>query len=314
MKKILTYLILILCFNTGHANTVNLIVPVGPGASMDDIARTIAPALSKRLEKTVIVENKPGASGSIGMEYVAKSPGDGLTLVITNNGLLNINPMLNANSGYKSSSFVSIGLIGNWPLVLTTGALIPATNLKELIDYIKNNPGTASWASPGIGTNLHLLGELMKIQYNLDMVHIIYKGMSQAMIDVSEGRVTMFFDLPNSKMLGLFEMNKLKPIVVTGPTRIATLPNTPTAIEQGYPFLNAQGWAGISVPSSTPESILTPLRIAFAETLEDPEVKSKLRLLGVIPSNVKTYNSQKFINDEKDKWSYVIKKSNIKIE
>jgi tripartite-type tricarboxylate transporter receptor subunit TctC len=314
MKTLLVLLLTTLSFNVVCANDIKLVVPLTVGATMDDIARTIAPTLGKKLDKNIVVENKPGASGAIGMGYVANSPPDGLTLVVTNNGLSNMVPALNSNAGYTASSFKMIGLIGISPLVLVTGKGIPAGDLKELVAFIKSNPGTASWASPGFGTNLHLLGELLKDQAELDMVHIQYKGMSQAMLDVTEGRVTMMFDVPNPRMFGFFETSKMKPIAVTGNKRIAQLSNTPTVNEQGFSFLNSHVWFGVAVPSSTPAVVVARLQTALSETLEDTDVANRLRVLGIESSGVKPADSQKYVDAERKRWTGVITKANIKPE
>lgn len=314
MKKLLILLLSIASFATAGAADIRLVVPLTVGATMDDIARAIVPTLSKKLDKTIIVDNRPGASGAIGMSYVANSQPDGLTLAVTNNGLSNMVPLLNSNAGYTPSSFKMIGLIGVSPLVLVTGTSIPANSLKELSTYVKNTPGKASWASPGFGTNLHLLGELLKDQVELDMVHVQYKGMSMAMLDVAEGRVTMMFDVPNPRMFGFFESNKMKPIAVTGNKRIATLPNTPTVSEQGFAFLNSHVWFGIAVPAGTSNAIINQLQTALSETLDDADVANKLKVLGIEQSGVKPTESQKYVDAERKRWTTVITKANIKLD
>jgi tripartite-type tricarboxylate transporter receptor subunit TctC len=314
LNKILISICLILSAHSVSANDIKLVVPLTSGATMDDIARAIAPTLGKKLHKTIIVENRPGASGAIGMSYVANSQPDGLTLVVTNNGLSNMVPLLNPNAGYTSSSFKTVGLIGVSPLVLVTGPSIPANNLKELIEYVKSNPGKASWASPGLGTNLHLLGELLKSQQDLDMVHIQYKGMSQAMLDVTESRVTMMFDVPNPRMFSFFETTKMKPIAVTGNKRLSQLPTTLTVNEQGFSFLNSHVWFGVAVPAGTSATVISQLQTALNETLEDVEVANKLKMLGIDPSGIKPVDSQKYVDTERKRWTSVITKSNIKFE
>lgn len=314
MKKILLLLAAAIFSSAVLANQAKIIVPVAPGATMDDIARIMAPELSKRLGKNFLVENKPGASGILALSSTLSAPSDGNTVIVVNNGVLNIAPMLNPKSGVSSESFISIGLVGMSPLVLVTGNDLPVSNIKELVAYTKNNPGKVSWASPGVGTNLHLLGEVLKNQYNLDMVHILYKGMSQAMIDVSEGRVTMFFDVPNPKMFGFFEVNKMKPIAVTGNKRWPGLPNVPTVIEQGVPSLNTHAWFGLSVPVDTPEHIVVQLRQAVAAAIEEPEVKEKLKKLGLDSPTVKANDAQKFVDNEKNQSAGILKRANIKVE
>mgnify|MGYP003870215485 CR=1 FL=1 len=312
IKKILP-LLLCLCMNTIHASPIKLVVPVAPGATMDSIARTLAPELAKKLGKDVIVENKAGASGAIAMRQVINSEPDGLTLALVNNGTLNMSPILNTDAGFSSSSFTSIGLVGISPLVLVVSTKIPATNLKELTEYARNNPGSMSWASPGTGSTLHLSGELLKNNQNLDMVHVMYKGMSQAMIDLVEGRVTMVFDVANPVITNFIELNKIRPIAVTGNKRIESLATVATVKEQGYSFLQTDVWFGVSVSAKTPEPIVNQLRVALADVLENQSVKEKLKQLGVGPSGVKYIEAQRYIDNERDRWNKVIKQANIKV-
>lgn len=313
IKKILP-LLLCLCMNTIHASPIKLVVPVAPGATMDSIARTLAPELAKKLGKDVIVENKVGASGAIAMRYVINSDSDGLTLALVNNGTLNMSPILNTDGGFSSSSFTSIGLVGISPLVLVVNAKIPANNLKELIEYVKNNPRSTSWASPGTGSTLHLSGELLKNNQGLDMIHVMYKGMSQAMIDLGEGRVTMTFDVLNPALANLIDLNKIRLIAVTGNKRIESLPNIPTVKEQGYSFLQTDVWFGVSVSAKTPEPIVNQLKVALADVLENQSVKEKLKQLGIGPSSINYTEAQRYINNERDRWVKVIKQSNIKVD
>lgn len=314
MKNLLISVLTFLCTTTIYANTIKLVVPVTPGATMDSIARSLAPELAKKLGKDVIVENKAGAGGALAMRHIVNSDSDGLTLVLVNNGTLNMSPILNIDAGFSSSSFTSIGIVGTSPLVLVVNTKIPVNNLKELIEYVKNNPRSTSWASPGTGTTLHLSGELLKNNQELDMIHIMYKGMSPAMIDLGEGRITMIFDVLNPVLTNLIEFNKIRPIAVTGSKRIGSLPNVPTVKEQGHSFLETDVWFGVSVTSKTPEPIVNQLRVALAEVLENQNVKEKLKQLGVGPSSINYTEAQRYINNERDRWAKVIKQSNIKVD
>lgn len=314
MKTLLIFILTSLCIDAVSADTIKLVVPVAPGATMDSIARTLAPELAKKLGKDVIVENRAGASGAIAMRHVINSDSDRITLALVNNGTLNMSPMLNTDAGFLSSSFTSIGLVGISPLVLVVNAKIPANNLKELIEYARNNPRSTSWASPGTGSTLHLSGELLKNNQNIDMVHVMYKGMSPAMIDLGEGRVTMIFDVLNPALTNLIDLNKIRPIAVTGNKRIESLPNIPTVKEQGYSFLQTDVWFGVSVSAKTPEPIVKQLKVALADVLENQSVKEKLKQLGVGPSSINYTEAQQYINNERDRWAKVIMQSNIKVD
>lgn len=314
MKKLIIFILFTILNVAAYANDIiRIIVPVGPGATVDELARIVAPALSKNLNKTVIVENKPGGSGIVAMENVANATPDGLTIVMTNNGLTNIAPILNSNLGYTSSSFTSVGVVGVSPLVLVISSQNTTKNLKELTEGIKRGE-KASWASSSVGTAPHLLGELYKDTLSLDMVNVMYKTFTQAMIDVSENRVTMLFDTPNSRVLGLIDANKMKPIAVTSRQRLAELPNVPTAAEQGFSFLTASVWFGLAVPSTTPQSITNSLTTAMTAVLRDQEVKEKLKKAGMEQPSASPSDSQKYIDSERERWVTVLKKSKVKLD
>jgi tripartite-type tricarboxylate transporter receptor subunit TctC len=314
MKKLLISVLTFLCTTTIYANTIKLVVPVSSGATMDSVARVIAPELGRNLNKVVVVENIPGAGGALAMRHIVNSDSDGLTLVLVNNGTLNMSPILNIDAGFSSSSFTSIGLVGTSPLVLVVNTKIPVNNLKELTEYIANNPNTTSWASPGQGTNLHLLGEVLKSKKNLNMVHISYKGMAPAMTDLIGGRVTMLFDVYNPVMAGFIDANKIRPIAVTGNSRITTIPNIATVSEQGFSFLEAYAWIGISISADTQPNITTQLKAALTNALEEEQTKIKLRAVGLGPTNIKANNAQKFMDSEKTKWTSIVKNTNLKVE
>jgi|688.fasta_scaffold143448_1 tripartite-type tricarboxylate transporter receptor subunit TctC len=314
MKKLIIFILCTMLNAAAFANdVVRIIVPVGPGATVDELARIVAPALSKHLNKTVIVENKPGGSGIVAMENVASATPDGLTLIMTNNGLTNIAPILQPNIGYTSSSFTSVGVVGVSPLVLVVSSQNTTNNLKELTEGIKKG-NKASWASSSVGTAPHLLGEIYKDTLSLDIVNVMYKTFTQAMIDVSENRVTMLFDTPNSKILGLIDTNKMKPIAVTSKQRLAELPNVPTVSEQGFSFLTASVWFGLAVPSTTPQPITTSLVTAMTAVLKDQEVKEKLKKAGMEQSPASPSDSQKYIDSERERWGTILKKSKVKLD
>jgi tripartite-type tricarboxylate transporter receptor subunit TctC len=220
--------------------------------------------------------------------------------------------VLNSNVKYNTDSFVPVTIVGTTPLILFISPQIPAKNFKELIEYIKNNPKKTSWASPGIGSSLHLLGELMNLQYNLDMTHIVYKTMSQAMIDVSEDRVTLMFDVYSSKIAGLVDAGKLKPIMVTDRKSIAAMPKLETAA--AYPQMITHVWFGLMAPAGIPDSTLLQLRSVMKDVTSDAGFKNRLSNLGIESSGIDDTNAQKYINNERIRWTNIIKQANIKVE
>lgn len=290
------------------ADTSRIIIGVGPGATQDDLARLVSESISKKTNTTYIVDNRPGASGAIALEAVANSSGDGKTLTLVNNGTFNILPYLNPSVNYKPESFTPVTILGVNRLVLYVSNKLPVNNFEELVTYLKNNPG--SWASPGVGTNPHLLGELIKSHYNLNMTHVLYKGMAQATIDVSENRVTMMFDLYNERLAGLISAGKLKPIIVTDINKHEKLPSVDTT--KNHPWLTTHGWWAVVVPSSTPEPVVRNLRGIFNEIEKDPAFRVRLENLGFDKKNIEDAVLQKYIDSERVRWINVLKQSGIK--
>lgn len=307
-KKLLLSSMLALSALSSHADPIKLIVPVAPGGLVDNLARLVAPELAKKLNTTVVVENKVGASGSIGTAFVAGSAANGQTLVIGNSGTINVYPMLNPGfDGYNSKSFVPVCLIGGGPLVLTASGEIPATNLKELLQYFKENPKAASWASPGVGTPPHLLGEQLKFQFGIDsMVHILYKGMAPAVSDVIGNRVSLMFDIYGPQMAGLISTGKLKPIFVTDSKPLGNISAAPDA------SFHVRGWQGLFVVAGTPEPVLTKLRSACESAVNESAVKEQLATIGTPPLNVKPSDAQAYIDVDTKRWATIINRLDLK--
>ena len=308
IKKLLALAIIIGPLLTVNAEPTKLIVPVPPGGLVDNLARLMGTELAKKLNDAVVVENKPGASGSIANSFVASSAANGQTLLIGNNGTINMYPLLNPGfDGFNAKSFTPVCLIGGGPLVLTASSSIPANNLKELLQYFKENPTKASWASPGVGTAPHLLGEQLKSQNNINsMVHVLYKGMAPAQIDVIGGRVSLMFDLYGPNMAGLIASGKLKPIFVTDVKPLGTINAAPNA------SWNIRDWFAIFTVAGTPEPILTKLRNACEQVINEPVVKSQLTAFGTPPLNIPPSDVQKYIDNEAVRWITIINRLDIK--
>jgi len=308
IKKLLISAIMVGPLLSANADPVKLIVPVAPGGLVDNLARLVAPELAKKLNTSIVVENKVGASGSIGTAFVAGSVPNGQTLVIGNSGTINVYPMLNPGfDGYNSKSFVPVCLIGGGPLVLTASGEIPATNLKELLQYFKENPTAASWASPGVGTPPHLLGEQLKFQYGINsMVHVLYKGMAPAVSDVIGNRVSLMFDLYGPQMAGLINTGKLKPIFVTDSKPLGNISAAPDA------SFHVRGWQGLFVVAGTPEPVLTKLRSACESAVNESAIKEQLITLGTPPLNIKPSDAQGYIDNDTKRWTTIINRLDLK--
>ena len=308
IKKLLISAVLIGPLLSANAEPIKLLVPVPPGGLVDNLARLAGTELAKKLNEQVVVENRPGASGSIATSAASAAQPDGKTLVIGNNGTINMFPILNPDyTGHSLKTLTPVCLLGGGPLVLTASGAIPANNLKELLQYFKENPNKASWASPGVGTAPHLLGEQFKSQYAINsMEHILYRGMAPALVDVISGRVSLIFDFYGPRMEELFVTGKLKPIFVTSGKPLGNIPAAPDA------SLYNTDWFGIFAPAATPEATLAKLRNACDSAVNDPSVKEKLIALGTPPLNVKPTDAQSYVVAERQRWSTFVDKLNIK--
>jgi tripartite-type tricarboxylate transporter receptor subunit TctC len=308
IKKLLICAILASPLLGANAEPIKLLVPVPPGGLVDNLARLAGTELAKKLNENVVVENKPGASGSIATSAASAALPNGQTLVIGNNGTINMFPILNPGyDGHSPKSLTPVCLLGGGPLVLTASGSIPANNLKELLQYFKENPSKASWASPGVGTAPHLLGEQLKFQYGVDsMVHVLYKGMAPAQIDVIGDRVSLMFDLYGPQMASLISTGKLKPIFVTDVKPMGNIPAAPDA------SFNIRDWFGVFAPAGTPEPVLTKLRNACDSAVNDPAVKEKLVALGTPPLNIKPSDVQSYIDAERKRWAAIIDRLDLK--
>lgn len=289
---------------SANAETIKLIVPVPPGALVDNLARLMGVELGKKLNENIIIENKPGASGSIATSFAASAAPNGNTMVIGNLGTISMYPVLNPDfTGFNDKSFAPVCLIGGGPLVLYASGGIPANNLKELLQYFKENPAAASWGSPGIGTGVHLLGEQLKSQYNIDsMVHVLYRGMAPAHIDLIANRLSLVFDSYSAGMAGFVSAGKVKPIFVTDSKPLGTISAAPNA------SFHIKDWFGLFVPAGTPEPILKKLQTACDSAINEIAVKEQLIALGTPPLNVKPNDATAYIDAEKKKWVSMVSK------
>ena len=307
IKKLLISAVLVAPL-IGNAEPIKLLVPVPPGGLVDNLARLAGTELAKKLNETVVVENRPGASGSIATSAASSATPDGKTLVIGNNGTINMFPILNPDyTGHSLKTLTTVCLLGGGPLVLTASGAIPANNLKELLQYFKENPDKASWASPGVGTAPHLLGEQFKSQYGVNsMEHILYRGMAPALVDVISNRVSLMFDIYGPRMEELFVTGKLKPIFVTSTKPLGNIPAAPDS------SFNITDWFGVFAPVGTPAPVLTKLRNACESAVNDPAMKEKLVALGTPPLNVKPNDVQNYVVAERQRWATFVDKLNIK--
>jgi tripartite-type tricarboxylate transporter receptor subunit TctC len=295
--------------------TMSLVVPYSPGGPTDAMARTLANAVKPILGQTMIVENRAGAGANIGAEYVARAEADGHTLLFGTSAPLAINMNLYQKINYDPfKSFSPIIQVGYLPNVLVVHPGVPAKNAKELIAYAKANPGKLAFASSGSGASSHLAGVLFNMRAGTDIQHIPYKGTGPALNDLLGGQVAMSFTdvltaLPHIKA------GKLRVLGVTSANRSRALPDVPTLMEQGLKDFDASVFFGIVAPSGTPQDVVTKLNAAFAQVLQQPDVKERLAQQGLEPPPQYTpAQLAVYMRSEAAKWREVIKTSGAKAD
>lgn len=293
--------------------SVKVIIPYPPGGPTDIVGRIVCMQLADVLKQPFTVENRPGASGMIGADQVAKAVPDGYTILINVSGQL-VNPYL-----YKSvphdpmKDFAPITNLASTPIQLVVSANSPIKTVKDLVDLCKAEPGKHSFASSSNGTPGHLTGELFKTLAKLDVIHIPYKGSAPALTDVIGGQVTYMFDsMPSS--IGLVNAGKLRSLGVTSPKRVETLLNVPTFIEGGYPELNLATWYGMWAPAGTPAKVIQALNAEVAKILAMPDTKE--RLSKVLASGVGDSPAAfaAFCKSESEKYAAIIKSAGISLQ
>ncbi len=291
---------------------MRLVVTTPAGGSPDIIARLIGQWLSERLGQPIVVDNRSGASGNIGTEIVVRAPPDGYTLLMAlalNAINATLYERLNFNFIRDTAPVASIASI---PLVMEVNPSVPAKTVPEFIAYAKANPGKINMASSGIGTPLHVAGELFKMMAGVDMVHVPYRGEALALPDLISGQVQVLFGVMPAS-LGYIRAGKLRALAVTTAKRQEPLPDVPT-VGEFLPGFEARGWYGVVVPKATPTEIVEKLNKEINAALADPNMKKRLTDLGAAVFAGSPADFGKFIAGEIEKWAKVIRAANIKPE
>lgn len=298
---------------------VRIVVPFAPGGTTDILARVLAPELSKALGQSFVVENRAGAGGNIGAEVVAKSPGDGYTLLMGTVGTHGINKALYDKLPYDpQKDFAPITLVAGVPNVMVMGTrraqALGITSVADFVRYAKANPGRLNMASSGNGTSIHLAGELFKSRNGIFMTHIPYRGSGPALADLLAGSVDVMFDNLPSAMAHI-QAGNLKAFAVTSAVRSAALPDVPTVAEAGkLPGFEASSWFGLLAPAGTPPEIVNRLQQETTKALNLPAVKERLLAQGAIPGGNTPADFARLIDAETTKWATVVKASGARVD
>ena len=314
MKLLLLLLALVpaIAFSQGYPNRpLRMIVPFAPGGASDFVGRILQPRLSELLGQQVVVENRGGAAGNIGVEAGARSAPDGYTFVLGNIGSIAINPAVFPNlSVTPTRDLIAVTQVVDVPSVLVAHPSFPPNNIKELIDYARANPGKLNYASPGSGSQNRLEMEVLRKLAGLDMVHVPYKAGAGPALTGLVGAETHLMFVTASSAVGHVKAGRLKALAVSTPRRMEQFPNAATTEEQGYPELRASSWQGIFLPLGTPRDIVERLHAVMLQTMASPEVVQRLNNGGVIVATSENPAAfAQFVAAETERWAKVVKEA-----
>ncbi len=293
---------------------VRIIVPQTPGGASDALARVIGQKLAERWGQPVLVENKPGAGGNVGTDYVAKSPADGYTLLMSYVGTQAINGSVYKSLTYDPyKDFAPVATLATVPFALVVNQNLPVKSAGELIAYAKAHPGAVNFGSAGNGSLNHLLGEMVNMNQGVKLVHVPYKGAAGALTDTIGGQIQMTFtSLPS--VVGHIRSDKVRALAVTGSKRSATVPNLPTFSEAGIGGLELSPWFGLLAPAGTPEPIVRKMNADIADLLRDKDVVEKFTAIGADPYITQPDQFGRILQDDIHKWAQVVKASGARID
>jgi tripartite-type tricarboxylate transporter receptor subunit TctC len=292
---------------------IKIVSPAPPGGGTDIIARSVGPLLQEAVGQTVIVENRGGAGGYLGSEYTAKSPADGYTLLVSG-AFVTVTASLHKVPAYDPrKDLVPIAILASVPNMLVAGPRLKATNVSELIAEAKANPGKLNMGSNGVGTALHLAGELFQIRTGTKFVHVPYRGWADCVAALTTGEVDLMFDnvstaLPNVKA------GKTRAFAIAGPERNRSLPDTPTLKELGINDAEVVSWFGIMAPGGTPPDVIAKLDKVMGDVAKNPSFNQTIHDQGLDVTYLGASAAKDFWNREIDKWAAVIKAADIKAE
>jgi tripartite-type tricarboxylate transporter receptor subunit TctC len=320
MERFLIPLFLLLSAVAAHAQDswpsrpIHVVVPFTPGTGADILSRVLGPKLSERLKVPIVVDNKPGATGNIGADFVAKAPADGLTLLVTATSF-GTTPALRGNTMPFDplKDFAPVGLIATSGLVVIVNPQLPVKSMRDFIDLVKREPGKLHYSSPGSGGPQHLAMELLKLETGMDIVHVPYKGEAGARADVVGGHVDATVSALQTAHPQIVS-GKLRALGVMSAERAAAYPDVPTLKEQGVPDVEVETWYGALAPAGTPAAIVTRLNEDINAALKDPSVRDFLAKQGLTAAGGSPERMGELIRKEITRWTRVVKAAGIKAD
>jgi tripartite-type tricarboxylate transporter receptor subunit TctC len=317
-RGLLCSAVLVAAATVGQAQTypskpIRIILPYVPGGIIDTAGRNLALRLSESLGQSVVAENRPGAGGMVGADVAARATPDGYTILLTDPALVS-NPTLQTDVPYDLfKGLQAVSIVGSSPAVIISSLTLPVTTFAEFIAYAKANPGKLNFASAGIGTAPHLAGEMIKLQTDIEMTHVPYRGIGAAYPDVMSGKVQLAF----SSIAGAVPFtadNRVRPIATTGSARSPVYPNVATVAESGLPGFDVDLWIGIYAPAGMSPAVLAKLNGELNKVLQHPEVKAAFAKIGISPRGTSPDEGAAFTRAEYEKWKKVIVEGKIKPE
>ncbi|MES2610450.1 MAG: tripartite tricarboxylate transporter substrate binding protein [Pseudomonadota bacterium] len=293
---------------------IRWVVPFPPGGAMDAIARTLGEKAGQALGQPFVIENKAGAGGNIGAEFVAKQPADGYTLMITSIGMATNKPLYGKLSYDPIKDFAPVSLLAVVPNVLVTNATQPdVKTAADVIAAARKAPGKLTYGSAGNGTSIHLAGEVFNSLAQIDMLHIPYKGSGPAVADLLGGQINYMFDSITSARPHI-QSGKLRALGVTTAKRSATLPNVPTLAEAGLPSYEVSPWFAVFMPAGTPAPIVNKLNAALRDAMKQPDVVARFETIGAEPVGSTPAELTKHLARESERWAQLITERHIKLD
>ena len=297
-----------------HREPIKIVVPFPPGGPTDGMARIISEHLQSELGQAIVIENRGGAGGGIGGKFVATSPPDGYTLLMTPGGALTTGPAVNPNIGYDpAQAFTPICELIETPLIISVIPTLPAKSLADVVAYAKANPGKLIWGSQGFGTAPHLLAEMFKLEAGINMLHVPYRGTGPLLNAALAKQVQIIAD-PSTTSLPYIQAGHLRPIAIAGSERDPDLPNVPTVVEEGFPKLQAPFWLAVVAPAGTPRDVIETLNHAFRDALSAPDTIKKLKALGTTPKIDSPEELGTMLAQELTQWKAVVEAAHIEMK